>query len=106
MKNKIAIIFCGFLLVGAVYLLTILIYDNSDKVEYINPAAGITKGIVTGIHPDNKRSISVRFHVGSLTIDAIDEITFGNELHVGDSIVIKYSVGKPDLIVTEYNTDF
>lgn len=96
---------CGLLLAYGFYVLLNLISDMSEA-GYIKAKATVTKGIITGRHPNCKESISVRYKVKGKIYDAIDDIKMNTNVIVGDSIIIKYLVDKPDVMITEFNKGF
>ncbi|AWK04516.1 hypothetical protein HYN56_09840 [Flavobacterium crocinum] len=97
----LAIIILFFVWIG-VYL----IEEKSDEVQYIREDYTITKGIITDITLYKGKSVTVKYLVNGKIYKESDGIDKKMTKVRGDSINIKYSNKKPELMISEYNWDY
>lgn len=107
MKDKIKIFgILTILLFGIYFFYTYLRENRLRDIEYINNNFKVTNGIVIrksiqkGNHIWTKYSVKGRVYIES------DGFSESQKVNVGDTIKIKYSIDKPELMITEFNEHF
>lgn len=98
----ILIIIVGFF----VWLCVYLIGEKSDEVQYVKEDYTITNGVITDITLYKGKSVTVKYLVNGKMYEESDGIDKKMTKKRGDSIQIKYSNKKPELMVNEYNLDY
>ncbi|ALJ00723.1 hypothetical protein [Rufibacter tibetensis] len=77
------------------------------RINTVNNNYEYSKGIITDIHYYKGRTIQVKYKIS----EKVYEATLGwnknpKDLDEGDSIRIRYSVEKPDLIISELEEEY
>lgn len=107
MKDKIKILFIIIFFIVGIYFIATKLTDLRDKdIEFINTDYKYSKGIVVKKSVYKGHSIRVKYKVKGKVYIGSDGIDIGNEIEEGDSIDIKYSTTKPELMITEFNEQF
>lgn len=96
--------FAGVLLVIIaffVWLCSYFIEEKTDEIQYVKEDYTVTKGIITKISLYKGKTLRVKYVVDGKIYEESDGM--GKKLHKneGDSIEIKYSNKKPELMVSE-----
>lgn len=89
-----------------VWLGMYLIDEKSDEVQYVKEDYTITKGVITDITLYKGKSVTVKYSVNGKVYEESDGIDKKLTKKRGDSIQIKYSNKKPELMVSEFNWDY
>jgi hypothetical protein len=107
LKDKIYIFLILLGITSIVYFIAInLTEKRNQEIEYINQNFAITRGIVTKKFLYKGRSIRVKYIVdGKYFVDS-DGFNQTDKVEDGDSVTVKYSKSKPELMITEFNDEF
>lgn len=106
-KEKICIFLVLFGMVSIVYFIaTSLRSERIEEIKFIKTDYKITRGIVTKKHTYKGNSVHVKYKVNGKDYEEIDGFEEKYKFKEGDSITLKYSVTKPNLMVTEYNEEY
>ncbi|PSR52119.1 hypothetical protein AHMF7605_00570 [Adhaeribacter arboris] len=99
---------CTFLILGVLFTGLFLFISNRRKQKFqsIKQESGITQGIVTSIKVYKGRSITVRYKVSGNIYEESDGLDAQDNVNKWDSVTIKYSIAKPELMITEFNEEF
>lgn len=98
----------GFM-TGVLYLMGLKSWNNRlREIAYIKRDFGITKGIVTKKKTYKGYSVCVEYYVKGILYEGKDgfDKKYENDFDQGDSITIKYSTLKPELIINQFNTNY
>ncbi|MDM1377330.1 hypothetical protein [Myroides marinus] len=107
MKDKIKVFLSLALVMVGIYFAATKLTDMRDEdVKFINSDYEITKGIVTKKSLYKGHSIKVRYKVGDKFYIVSDGINVDDNISEGDSVTIKYSKTKPELMITQFNEQF
>lgn len=107
MLEKLKVYVVLALLMFALYLLVMYLTGVRDKeVLLINENYSLTKGVVIDKSVYKGHSIKVKYEVNNKFYIGSDAIDATNKIDVGDTIDIKYSITKPELMITEFNEQF
>ncbi|WKL48981.1 hypothetical protein Q1W71_04160 [Flavobacterium pectinovorum] len=107
--KQIKIFFAIGIMTGILYLMGLKSWNNRlREIAYIKRDFGITKGIVTKKKTYKGHSVSVEYYVKGILYEGKDgfDKKYENNFDQGDSIVIKYSKLKPELIINQFNSNF
>ena len=94
---------------GVLYLMGLKSWNNRLKeIAFIKQDFGITKGIVTKKKTYKGYSVSLEYYVEGIFHEGKDgfDKKYENEFEESDSITIKYSRIKPELIINQFNTSY
>lgn len=97
------------IMTGVLYLMGLKSWNNRlREIAYIKRDFGIAKGIVTKKKTYKGRSVSVEYYVKGILYEGKDgfDKKYENDFDEGDSITIKYSTSKPELIINQFNTSY
>ena len=107
--NRIKLFLAIGIMMGILYLMGLKSWNNRMReIAYIKQYCGITKGIVTKKRTYKGYSINVEYYVEGILYegkDAFDD-KYENDFEEGDSITIKYSKIKPELIINQFNINY
>lgn len=93
----------SIVITGIVYFIS----ANDDKnLKIINNSFKHTKGIVIKKNTYKGHFIKVRYIVSGKSYIESDGITVKDNINEGDSVVVKYSTEKPELMITQFNDQF
>ena len=107
--NRIKVFLTIGIMMGVLYLAGLKSWNNRMKeIAYIKENYGITRGIVTKKKTYKGNSINVEYYVEGILYEGNDGFDgkYENKFDEGDSITIKYSKIKPELIITQFNTNY
>lgn len=105
--NKFKLAFCIIIFPLIIYFVATHFRNQRLKeIDFIKENFEFTKGIITkkSIHKGN--SIHVRYIINKKTFEESDGFEEKYNFKEGDSIILKYSKTKPELMITEYNIDY
>ena len=88
------------------FIATSLRNEELENIEFIKADYKITRGIITEKHTHKGNSIHVRYKVNEKTYEEIDGFNENYDFKEGDSVEIKYSTTKPELMLTEFNDKY
>lgn len=97
------------IMTGILYLMGVKTWNNRlREIKYIKQNFGITKGVVTKKKTYKGHSVSVIYYVEGIFYEGKDgfDKKYENDFDEGDSITIKYSTIKPELIINQFNTSY
>lgn len=80
--------------------------SRKENIEIINNSFDFTKGIVIKKTVYKSRSINVKYIVNGKSYIESDGINIDDNVSEGDSVVVKYSTEKPELMITQFNDQF
>jgi hypothetical protein len=94
-------------MVSIVYFIaTSLRNEELENIKFIKTNYKTTRGIITEKHTYKGNSIHVKYKVNGKVYEEIDGFEERYKFNEGDSIALKYSVSKPNLMITEYNDKY
>jgi hypothetical protein len=96
----------AIIMFGVYYIATSLRDNELQNIDFINKDFKITKGVVIKKSVQKGNHISVEYNVNGNQYVGIDGFTDYQKVNVGDSIDVKYSITKPELMITEFNEQF
>ncbi len=107
MKDKIKVFLTLAIVMAGIYFVATKLTDIRDEdIEFINTDYKYSKGVVTKKSVYKGHSIKVKYVVEGKVYTGSDGIDAGNKIREGDSVDIKYSMTKPELMITEFNEQF
>jgi len=81
--------------------------ERLEEINFINNhPSGYVKGIVTQKSSYKGHSITVTWKINGKVYTGSDGYYEGDSIEQGDSILIKYSKEKPQLMITRFNDSF
>lgn len=98
----------GFM-TGVLYLMGLKSWNNRlREIAYIKRDFGITKGIITKKKTYKGYSVCVAYYVKGILYEGKDgfDDKYENAFAEGDSITLKYSTLKPELIINQFNANY
>ena len=106
-KEKIYIFFIILGMSSIVYFLATGLRNQELKnIEFINRDYKITRGIITKKSVNKGRHITVEYKVEGKLYKDSDGFNENDKIQEGDSIYVKYSISKPELMITESNDEY
>lgn len=107
MKDKIKIFGILTLLMACIYFIaTNLRIDEINNIKHINKNFKIVNGVITKKSVQKGNYIWVKYIVnGNIYVES-DGFLESQKVDIGDSIKVKYSIDKPELMITEFNEYF
>lgn len=107
MKDKLKVLATLVVIIAIIYAIASTVINNKhEEVEIINNNFKYTKGIVATKKVYKGRSIHVLYVVDGKKYTGIDGIGENDKVKEGDTVKIKYSVSKPELMITEFNDQY
>lgn len=107
MKDKLKVFGILTLLMVSIYFIaTYLRVGEINNIQQINKNFKITTGIVTRKSVQKGNHIWVKYNVNGNTYVESDGFLESQKVNVGDIIKVKYSIDKPELMITEFNEHF
>jgi len=107
LKEKICIFLVLIGISSIIYfIVTGLTETRHQEIEFINQDFIITRGIVTKKYLYKGHSIRVKYIVNQKCFEGSDGFDEYDKVERGDSISVKYSKLKPELMITEFNDEF
>ena len=88
------------------FIATSLRNEELENIKFIKKDYKTTRGIVTEKNTLKGNSIHVRYKVNGKVYDEIDGFNEKYKFNKGDSLTLKYSITKPELMITEYNDEY
>lgn len=105
--NKFKLIVCIIIGPLVIYFVASFLRNQRLKeVDFTKENFGYTKGIITKKSTHKGNSISLRYLINNKIFEESDGFEEKYNFKEGDSIILKYSKTKPELIITEYNIDY
>jgi hypothetical protein len=106
-KEKICIFFVLLGMTSIVYFIaTSLTKQREEEIAFINKDFSLTRGIITKKSVHKGRHITVKYKVGEKFYEDSDGFNENDKVEEGDSVYIKYSKSKPELMITEFNDEY
>ncbi|GGE92960.1 hypothetical protein SAMN05443634_1085 [Chishuiella changwenlii] len=109
-KNKKDTIIGVIFTLSLVLVISLIAYylrvSRKEDIKLINNSFGYTKGIVIKKTVYKSRSINVKYIVNGKSYIESDGINAEDNVSEGDSIIVKYSTEKPELMITQFNDEF
>lgn len=106
-KEKLSIFLTIIGMVSIVYFIaTSLRNEELDNIRFIKADYKTTRGIVTEKNTHKGNSILVKYKVNGKVYEEIDGFNEKYDFKQGDSLNLKYSTNKPNLMITEYNDEY
>lgn len=107
MKDKLKV----FGIIGIMAFVIYLIATNLRKqelkdIDFINQNYSLTKGVIIKKSLQKGNHIRVKYTVDNKEYIGIDGFTSHQKLSEGDTILVKYSVTKPNLMISQFNEQF
>ncbi|GAB0155372.1 hypothetical protein CHRYSEOSP005_06330 [Chryseobacterium sp. Alg-005] len=96
----------AILVLGIYYIATSLRKNELNNIEFINKDFKITQGIVTRKSVQKGNHLWVKYNVDGKEYVNSDGFIWYQKFNVGDTIRVKYSKTKPELMITEFNEYF
>ncbi|MFH6935998.1 hypothetical protein [Flavobacterium sp. FlaQc-30] len=96
-------------MIGVLYLMALKSSNNRlREIAYIKSDFGTAKAVVTAKKTYRGNSLSVEYYVNGIFYEAKDSFDdkYQDAFNEGDSITIKYSAKKPELIINEFNATY
>lgn len=107
LKEKICIFLVLLVSMSGIYFIATGLAEKRDQeIEFINQDYVIIRGIVTKKSTYKGNSIRVKYNVDGKYFEDSDGFNINDKVKEGDSIFIKYSKSKPELMITEFNDEF
>ncbi|MEP6932310.1 MAG: hypothetical protein ABI850_19970 [Flavobacterium sp.] len=107
--NTIKLFLTIGIMTGVLYLMGLKSWSNRlREIAYIKQDFEITKGIVTKKKTYKGHSVCVEYYAEGIFYEGKDgfDDKYENDFEEGDSITIKYSKRKPELIINQFNTNY
>ena len=109
LKEIISIFLVIFTMLTLLYLLAT--YERQQELndrKFINKDYKITRGIITkkSVYKGHSISIKVKYYVNWIFHEESVRLGENDKISEGDSITIKYSRTKPELMMTEFDDEF
>ncbi len=106
-KEKIYIFFIILGMSSIVYFIATGLRNQELKnIDFINRDYKITRGIITKKSVNKGRHITVEYKVEGKLYKDSDGFNENDKIQEGDSIYVKYSISKPELMITEFNDEY
>lgn len=96
----------ALIMFGVYYIATSLRDNELQNIDFINKDFKITKGVVVKKSVQKGNHIRVKYNVNGNQYTGIDGFTSYQKVNVGDSVGVKYSITKPELMITEFNEQY
>lgn len=107
MKDKLKIFgmlaICVF---SMYYIFSVFREKELENIEFINKDFKITKGIVTKKSMYKGNHLWVKYSIHDIEYVESDGFLESQKFNVGDTVKIKYSKTKPNLMITQFNDQF
>ena len=107
--NRVRLFVSMGIMIGVLYLMALKSSNNRlREIAYIKRDFGIAKGIVKRKKTYKGNSLSVEYYVEEFFYEAKDSFDgkYENDFNEGDSITVKYSTLKPELIINQFNANY
>ncbi len=106
-KEKICIFLVLLGTTSIVYFIAMSLTKQREKeIEFINKDFSLTRGIITGKSVHKGRHVTVKYKVGEKYYEDSDGFNENDKVEEGDSVYVKYSKLKPELMITEFNDEY
>ncbi|MFH6945162.1 hypothetical protein [Flavobacterium sp. FlaQc-50] len=89
-----------------VWLCIYLIDEKTDEIQYVKEDYTTSKGIITKMSLYKGKAVRIKYVVNGKVYEESDGMGKKLNKEEGDSIAIKYSNKKPELMISEYNWDY
>jgi ribosomal 50S subunit-recycling heat shock protein len=107
MKDKFKVFLTLAIVMAGIYFIATKLTDIRDEdIEFINKDYKYSKAVVIKKSVYKGHSIKVKYMVEGKVYTGSDGIDAGNKIKEGDSVDIKFSTTKPELMITEFNEQF
>ena len=106
-KEKICVFLVLFGICSIVYFIaTNLTEKRAEEIEFIKQDFEITQGLITNKSTYKGHSVRVKYKVNGKLYENSDGFDENQKVEEGDSINVKYSKTKPELMLTEFNEKY
>lgn len=107
MKDKFKVFLTLAIVMAGIYFIATKLTDIRDEdIEFINTDYKYSKAVVIKKSVYKGHSIKVKYMIDGKVYTGSDGIDAGNKIKEGDSVDIKFSRTKPELMITEFNEQF
>lgn len=107
LKEKICIFLVLLGISSIIYFIaTSLTEKRMDDINFINKNFEITRGIITKKSVYKGHHITVKYKVNGKLYEDSDGFDIKKKIEEGDSVFVKYSKTKPELMITEFNEKY
>jgi ribosomal protein S17 len=105
--DKLKLFVCIMIVPTIIYFIaTTFRKQRIEEIEFIKKDFIITKGIITKKSTYKGNSIYIKYVVNDKVFSESDGFDEKNNFEEGDSVKIKYSKTKPELMISEFNEDY
>jgi ribosomal protein S17 len=104
MKGKIITVFVVVIVFSGIFYF--IDKMRTEELNIINEDFNLTKGVVVDKSVYKGRNIQVKYFVDGKEYIASDGISEDDNVQVGDTVSIKYSLQSPELMITQFNDKF
>jgi hypothetical protein len=106
-KEKVYIFLILGGLLSVIYFIATSMRETEVKnIEFVKKDFNLTRGIITEKHTHKGNSIHIKYKVNGKVYEEVDGFNEKYEFKKGDSLTLKYSKSKPELMITEYNDKY
>ncbi|MBP9849676.1 MAG: hypothetical protein KBC58_09595 [Flavobacterium sp.] len=88
------------------FIATSLTEKRMEEISFINQNFETTRGIITKKSVYKGHNIRVKYKVNGIIYENSDGFNVNDNIQEGDSINLKYSKTKPELMITEFNEEY
>lgn len=107
MKDKLKVFgVIGLMFFGVYFIATNLRQQELENIDFINQNYKFTKGVVIKKSVQKGNHIRVKYKVDNKEYVGIDGFTSYQKVNEGDTIFVKYSISKPELMISQFNEQF
>ncbi|BAP29362.1 hypothetical protein H5J24_21490 [Chryseobacterium capnotolerans] len=107
MKDKLKVFATIAVLMLGIYFIATTIRKNVlEDIDYVNQDYEITNGIVTKKSTYKGNNVWVKYTVNGTEYIESDGFSESENFKVGDTVKVKYSKTKPELMITQFNDQF
>ena len=92
---------------SVIYFIATNLRDQElENIEFIKSDYQTTRGIITKKSVNKGHNIRVKYKVNGIIYENSDGFNVNDNIQEGDSINLKYSKTKPELMITEFNKEY
>ena len=107
LKEKIYIFLILLGMLSIIYFIaTSLTEKREQEIEFLKTDYAMTRGIITKKSVYKGHHIRVKYKVEGKLYEESDGFNINDKVEEGDSVYVKYSKTKPELMITELNNEF
>lgn len=107
LKEKICIFLVLLGMSSVIYFIaTGLTEEREQEIEFVKKDFSMTRGIITKKSVYKGHHIRVKYKVEGKLYEESDGFNINDKVEEGDSVYVKYSKSRPELMITEFNDEF